>query len=92
MSTAAPVQGTQSGTQNNGDLFHILSPEDLIRQRLETERKRLEHEEQAADWKRKAELAVRKGDDGLAEYRATRNARSIDGLPGYPEPRVVDRA
>ncbi len=25
MSTAAPVQGTQNGTQNNGDLFHILS-------------------------------------------------------------------
>ena len=40
MSTVAPVQGTQ----NNGDLFHILSAEDLIRQRLEGERKRLEQE------------------------------------------------
>ena len=36
--------------------------------------------------------AARKGADGLADYRAARNARSIDGLPGYPEPRVVDRA
>jgi Pyridoxamine 5'-phosphate oxidase len=28
--------------------------------------------------------AVRKGDDGLAEYRETRNAQSIDGLAGFP--------
>ena len=27
--------------------------------------------------------AVRKGDDGLADYQRTRNAASIDGLPGY---------
>src|SRR3984893_18341589 len=40
MSTAAPVQPTQ----NNGELFHILSPEDLLRQRLQTERQRLEKE------------------------------------------------
>jgi hypothetical protein len=35
--------------------------------------------------------ADRKGDDGLAEYRASRNARSIDGLPGYPAPQAADR-
>src|ERR1700726_2441773 len=40
MSTVAPVQPTQ----NNGELFHILSPEDLLRQRLQTERQRLEKE------------------------------------------------
>ncbi|PPH07931.1 pyridoxamine 5'-phosphate oxidase [Rathayibacter sp. AY1C1] len=28
--------------------------------------------------------AEKKGSDGMAEYRATRNAVSIDGLPGYP--------
>ena len=28
--------------------------------------------------------AGRKGDDGLERYRATRNARSIDGLAGFP--------
>jgi Pyridoxamine 5'-phosphate oxidase len=28
--------------------------------------------------------ATRKGDDGLADYRETRNATSIDGLAGYP--------
>ena len=28
--------------------------------------------------------ADRKGDDGLAEYRETRNAQSIDGLAGFP--------
>jgi hypothetical protein len=28
--------------------------------------------------------AGRKGDDGLDDYRATRNARSIDGLAGFP--------
>jgi Pyridoxamine 5'-phosphate oxidase len=36
--------------------------------------------------------ATRKGDDGLAEYRATRNARSIDGLPGYPEASASERS
>ena len=37
MSTVAPVAGTQA----NGELVQILSPEELIRQRLEEERKRL---------------------------------------------------
>jgi hypothetical protein len=30
--------------------------------------------------------AERKGGDGLAEYRETRNATSIDGIAGYPVP------
>jgi hypothetical protein len=28
--------------------------------------------------------AEKKGADGMDQYRAERNARSIDGLPGYP--------
>ena len=40
MSTVAPVQNTQV----SGELVNIMSPEMLIRQRLETERKRLEQE------------------------------------------------
>src|SRR5256885_7041778 len=40
MSTVAPVHGTQE----NGGLVQILSPEALIRQRLEGERKRLQKE------------------------------------------------
>ncbi|SMH27923.1 Pyridoxamine 5'-phosphate oxidase [Rathayibacter oskolensis] len=28
--------------------------------------------------------AEKKGPEAMAEYRATRNARSIDGLPGFP--------
>jgi Pyridoxamine 5'-phosphate oxidase len=32
-----------------------------------------------------AEWANRKGEDGLVEYRAKKNARSIDGLPGLAE-------
>jgi hypothetical protein len=28
--------------------------------------------------------AERRGPDGLAEYRAAKNAASIDGLPGLP--------
>ena len=40
MSTAAPIQGTQS----NGELVQILSTEAAIRQRLEEERQRLEKE------------------------------------------------
>ncbi|MFJ4998949.1 pyridoxamine 5'-phosphate oxidase family protein [Microbacterium sp. NPDC088619] len=28
--------------------------------------------------------AEKKGEDGMAEYRASRNALSIDGLPGFP--------
>lgn len=38
------------------------------------------HRSQMDDWAR------RKGPDGLAEYQATRNVTSIDGLPGLPEP------
>jgi predicted nucleotide-binding protein (sugar kinase/HSP70/actin superfamily) len=40
MSTVAPVHGTQS----NGEFVQILSPEALIRQRLEEERQRLQKE------------------------------------------------
>src|SRR5690242_5788931 len=40
MSTFAPVHGTQE----NGGLVQILSPEEVIRQRLEEERKRLQKE------------------------------------------------
>src|SRR5436853_5165968 len=40
MSTVAPIQGTQA----NGELVQILSPEALIRHRLEEERKRLQKE------------------------------------------------
>jgi hypothetical protein len=29
--------------------------------------------------------AARKTEDELADYRAKKNARSIDGLPGFPE-------
>lgn len=37
--------------------------------------------------------ADRKGDDGLARYRETRNAHSIDGLAGFPvDEEAVDRA
>ena len=31
------------------------------------------------------EWAVRKGDEGLVEYRIKMNSQSIDGLPGLPE-------
>ncbi len=48
MSTAAPVQGpSQNPLQSlagNGELVKILSPEDLVRQRLAAERARLEKE------------------------------------------------
>lgn len=30
--------------------------------------------------------AERKGPDGIARYQATKNAQSIDGLPGLTEP------
>jgi hypothetical protein len=36
--------------------------------------------------------ARRKGDDGLTEYRETRNAQSIDGLAGFPAPESLERA
>lgn len=35
------------------------------------------HRDRLLDWARA------KGEDGLAEYRTTKNAQSIDGLPGY---------
>lgn len=35
--------------------------------------------------------ANNKGEDGLVEYRETRNAESIDGLAGYPAARLSDR-
>ncbi|MFM8302782.1 MAG: pyridoxamine 5'-phosphate oxidase family protein [Actinomycetota bacterium] len=34
--------------------------------------------DELVDW------AVKKGDDGLARYRRTKNASSVDGLPGMP--------
>jgi hypothetical protein len=34
--------------------------------------------------------AAGKGDEGLAEYRETRNAESIDGLAGFPGGRLAD--
>jgi hypothetical protein len=36
-----------------------------------------------ADREELAEWAARKGPDGLVEYRAKRNATSVDGLPGW---------
>ncbi len=35
------------------------------------------------DRDRLLEWAEKKGDDGLSEYRARKNAESIDGLPGF---------
>ena len=35
-----------------------------------------------------ARWAAAKGEAGLAEYRATKNATSVDGLPGLKPPRV----
>lgn len=37
-----------------------------------------EPRDELVDW------AVKKGDDGLARYRRTKNAASVDGLPGLP--------
>jgi Pyridoxamine 5'-phosphate oxidase len=36
-----------------------------------------------------ARSAVTKGPAGMDAYRTSRNAASIDGLPGYPDPRPV---
>jgi hypothetical protein len=38
-----------------------------------------------------ARSALTKGPAGLAAYRAKRNAASIDGLPGYPQPVITPR-
>jgi hypothetical protein len=35
--------------------------------------------------------AARKGPDGLADYQATRNQASVDGLPGVITPGVIAR-
>ena len=45
------------------------------------EKKRKEHEDAEAEWKRKAELAVRKGDDGLARAALERSL-SAKGMTG----------
>jgi hypothetical protein len=46
----------------------------------------------SADRAEMREWAERKGPEGLVEYRAKRNASSIDGLPGYePAPGRVTR-
>jgi hypothetical protein len=39
--------------------------------------------DQVGDRDRLLEWARAKGDDGLVEYRAGKNAASIDGLAGY---------
>ncbi len=36
------------------------------------------------DRDRLIEWAKAKGDDGLVAYRASKNAASVDDLPGYP--------
>lgn len=36
--------------------------------------------------------AERKGEDGIARYQATKNVRSIDGLPGLPDPTIPEAA
>ena len=36
----------------------------------------VEHRTMLTDW------AAKKGDAGLAEYRAAKNSKSIDGMPG----------
>ncbi len=40
------------------------------------------------DRSRLLDWAEGKGPDGLTEYRAEKNARSIDGLPGSPRRRL----
>jgi hypothetical protein len=44
-----------------------------------------EDRDELVDW------AGRKGEDGLAAYRSDKNATSIDGLPGMPQPHTGDR-
>jgi phage shock protein A len=47
------------------------------------EKKRKEHEDGEAEWKRKAELAVRKGDDGLARAALERSLSAKQMTAGF---------
>jgi phage shock protein A len=49
------------------------------------EKKRKEHEDSEMDWKRKAELAVRKGDDGLARAALERSLSAKGMAAGFQE-------
>lgn len=49
------------------------------------EKKRKEHEESEADWRRKAELAVRKGDDGLARAALERSLSAKGMSAGFAQ-------
>jgi len=43
------------------------------------------HRKQLTEW------AVKKGPDGMEEYKAKKNATSIDGLPGLTSPSSLPR-
>ncbi len=49
------------------------------------EKKRREHEDGEAEWKRKAELAVRKGDDGLARAALERSLSAKGMSAGFAQ-------
>src|ERR1700691_4167091 len=49
------------------------------------ERKRKEHEDEAAEWKRKAELAVAKGDDNLARAALERSLSAKGMTAGFAQ-------
>ena len=49
------------------------------------EKKRKEHEDGEAEWKRKAELAVRKGDDGLARAALERSLSAKGMSAGFAQ-------
>ena len=49
------------------------------------EKKRKEHEDAEAEWKRKAELAVRKGDDGLARAALERSLSAKGMAAGFQQ-------
>jgi len=51
------------------------------------EKKRKEYEDAEAEWKRKAELAVRKGDDGLARAALERSLSAKGMAAGFAEQR-----